>query len=232
MNKSYRHLFFDLDHTLWDFEKNTAEALHDLYDLFQFSKKNGFSCTDLIRVYHEVNNVLWKKFGSGRLDMYELRKIRFPTVLTKLGMKQKDIPANIGMKYLEIAPRKSHVMPYTKDVLKYLNEKYKLHLITNGFNDVQLIKIKHAGINNYFKEIITSDTAGCHKPDKGIFDYALRVSGSKRKEAVMIGDNIEADIQGARNASIDQIYFNPKKLKHDFPVTHEIFSLKELMKIL
>lgn len=225
-------MFFDLDHTLWDFEKNTAEAIHDLYDIFNFFKEKSFSCTDFIRVYHEVNDELWKEFSDNRLDMHDLRKIRFPTVLSRLGMKKEDIPSDIGIRYLEIAPKKRHLMPHTKDVLHYLHKKYKLHLITNGFNDVQHTKIKHAGINNYFEEIITSDSAGCHKPDKNIFEYALQVSGSKRHEALMIGDNIETDIQGARNASIDQIYFNPKKLIHNIPVTFEIYSLKELMKIL
>jgi len=233
MSDPYRHIFFDLDHTLWDFEKNTAEAMHDLYDIFQFSKENGFSCADFIRVYHEVNDMLWKEFSDDRLDMHDLRRIRFPTVLSKLGMKQKDIPSDIGIKYLEIAPKKPHIMPYAKDVLQYLHKKkYTLHLITNGFHDVQHTKIKHSGINIYFEEVITSDTAGYHKPNINIFEYALRVSGSERNEAVMIGDNIETDIQGARNASIDQIYFNPKRLKRTSPVTYEIYSLKELMKIL
>lgn len=225
-------MFFDLDHTLWDFEKNTAEAIQDLYEMFGLSRWKFFSCPDLIRVYHEVNDVLWVEFSHGRIDMLQLRNQRFPLALIKLGMKQKNIPPDIGMRYLEIGPRKQNVMPHTKEVLSYLKKKYHLHLITNGFNDVQHIKLKYAGIHEYFDKIITSDSAGYRKPEKRIFDFALHLAGSDREEAVMIGDNAEADMLGARNASIDQIYFNPKKTKRDFPVTYEIYSLKELIKIL
>jgi putative hydrolase of the HAD superfamily len=153
-------------------------------------------------------------------------------VLKKLGVKQKNIPPDIGVRYLEIGPKKPNVMPHTKEVLSYLKKKYHLHLITNGFNDVQHIKLKYAGIHEYFDKIITSDSAGYRKPEKRIFDFALHLARADREEAIMIGDNAEADMQGARNASIDQIYFNPKKTKRDFPVTFEIYSLKELMKIL
>jgi putative hydrolase of the HAD superfamily len=230
--KDYQHLFFDLDHTLWDFERNTAEALSDLYKMFDLSKWEFFTCEDLIRSYHEVNDLLWKEFSFGNIDMDELRKKRFPLVLKKLGMKQKDIPEQIGTKYLEISPRKSYVMPYAKEALEYLKKKYHLHIITNGFHDVQHTKLKSAGLYHYFDEIITSDSAGSRKPDKGIFEYALRLCKARREKTAMIGDNPDTDMQGAINANIDQIYFNPKRIKRNFPVTHEIFSLKELMKIL
>ena len=230
--KKYRHLFFDLDHTLWDFERNTAEALSELYEMFHLSKWKFFTCKDLIRTYHEVNDVLWKEFSLGQTDMEELRRRRFPAVLKKLGVKSRDIPDEIGMKYLEISPRKHHLMPHTKEVLRYLKKKYKLYVITNGFNDVQHIKLHAAGIDQYFDRVITSDSAGSRKPHEGIFNYALNVCKARREEAVMIGDNPETDMQGALNASIDQIYFNPKNINRDFPVTYEINSLKELMKIL
>ncbi len=228
----YNHLFFDLDHTLWDFERNTAEALRNLYEMFRLSKWKFFDCEDLIRSYHEVNDALWKEFSHEHIDMEELRRKRFPLVMKKIGMQMKDIPARMGDKYLEISPRKPYVMPYAKEALQYLRKKYHLHVITNGFNDVQHIKLKSAGIYHYFDEIITSDSAGYRKPDKGIFDYALRLCKAGREEVVMIGDNPETDMQGAINARWDQIYFNPKRIKRDFPVTYEIFSLKELMKIL
>ncbi len=230
--KKYRHLFFDLDHTLWDFERNTAEAIGDLYEIFDLSKYKFFNCSDLIHTYHEVNDTLWKEFSLGNIDMEELRRKRFPAVLKKLGMKSKDIPEEIGMKYLEISPRKHYLMPHTSEVLLYLKDKYHLHVITNGFDDVQHIKLQSAGIDHFFDQVITSDKAGYRKPDKGIFEYALDVCQATRQEAVMIGDNPETDMQGAINAAIDQIYFNPKNIKREFPVTYEIGSLKELMKIL
>ncbi len=120
----------------------------------------------------------------------------------------------------------------TMEVLQYLHIKYSLHLITNGFEEVQHIKIREADIGKYFKTITTSEEAGVKKPDKQIFEYALEKAQAKISESLMIGDTLEVDIQGARNVGMDQVYYNPLKMDHTQAVSYEIGHLIELMEIL
>ena len=230
--KKYQHLFFDLDHTLWDFDRNTSEAIEELYQIFNFDKWTFFTFQDFMRVFHEVNNYLWDKFNHGLIDRMELRNSRFKLILTKLGVKEEEVPENIGEKYLELAPVKSNVIPFTYEILDYLKPYYKLHIISNGFDDVQHSKLLSSKIHHYFDVIVTSDSSGHRKPQKGIFEFALYQSGANRENAIMIGDNIDTDILGAQNAELDIIFFNPNKIKHDLRVTYEIDSLDQLRNIL
>ena len=230
--KKYKHLFFDLDHTLWDFERNTSEAIKEIYEIFNFSKWKFFSFSDFMKIFNEVNNYLWDKFNHGLIERTELRNTRFNMILGKLGVLENDIPDGIGDKYLELAPVKSNVVPYTYEVLEHLKPNYQLHIISNGFDDVQHSKLKASKIHDYFDIIITSDSSGHRKPQKGIFEFAMKHAGASTTDAIMIGDNIDTDIIGAQNAALDQIFFNPNKLGHDLKVTYEIDSLKQIMNIL
>ena len=230
--KKYTHLFFDLDHTLWDYDINTREANEELYKLFNFSKWSFFTFDDFLSMFHEVNNYLWDKFNHGRIEKMELRNIRFKMILEKLGVNEDDIPEGIDEKYLEIAPIKPNVMPFTHEILDYLKPNYHLHIISNGFDDVQHAKLKASKIHHYFDKIVTSDSSGYRKPQKGIFDYAMSEVNATIQNSLMIGDNIETDIIGAQNAVMDQVYFNPERIKHDLKVTFEIDSLKQIRNIL
>lgn len=232
MLKNYKHLFFDLDHTLWDFDKNTSEALAEIYTLFNFSKWSFFTYNDLMKIFYEVNNYLWDKFNHGLIDRWELRNNRFNIILRKLGVSENEIPKGIGDKYLEVAPAKHYVIPYTFEILDYLKPNYQLHILSNGFDDVQHTKLKSSKIYQYFDKIITSDSSGHRKPQKGIFEFAMNEVGANRQNALMIGDNIDTDIIGAQNASMDHIFFNPTKIKHSLKVTFEIDSLQQIMNIL
>jgi len=226
--RKYQHIFFDLDHTLWDFDKNTGEAIREIYDYFNFSKWNLFGFQELLEIFYEVNDQLWDRFNQGSIDRLELRNIRFPLVLEKLGITSHDVPADIGIKYLEIAPAKSGVVPHAHEVLDFLAGNYRLHIITNGFDDVQHTKLKSAGLYDFFDKIITSDGAGSRKPKKEIFEFALTSAGADITNAIMIGDNLKTDIVGAKNASMDHVFFNPSKAHHSYEVTYEIDNLRQL----
>lgn len=231
MKKGYKHIFFDLDHTLWDYDKNTFETITEIYNLYNLSKLS-ISFDEFLTHFHEINNLLWDKFNHGLIDRYELRDNRFRLILQQLGVRESDIPNDIGETFLEIAPLKSSVVPFTHEVLEYLHPKYQLHIISNGFDDVQYKKLKASNIFHYFDKIITSDNSGYRKPQKEIFEFSMDVVGSSRSDSMFVGDNLDTDIQGAQNAQMDHIFYNPDKKDHTFQVTYEIQSLKEIMNIL
>jgi len=227
--KTYRHLFFDLDHTLWDFEKNSEETLHHLYDHFNLGQLGNFSRDSFYKKYSFINHRLWDLFHKGKISQQELRKNRFVKTLTGLGVAEADVPTGLGDAFTYICPTKSAVFPFTHEVLDYLKEKYVLHIITNGFKDVQAVKLKSSKLDGYFTEVITSECINCTKPDKRIFQHALERAGITAQESLMIGDSLEADILGAMNAGIDQVYFNPEvKQRHQLRATYEVKCLSEL----
>ena len=224
----YRHLFFDLDHTLWDFEKNANETLHTLYERHDFARYGTFSVDEFIRVYSDINHALWRLYQSNKITQTQLRDVRFTRTLTRLGLAEDQIPADISAEFTDILPLKSAVFPYTHEVLDYLKPNYRLHLITNGFNDIQGLKLASSNLTHYFEEVITSEHSGHLKPDLRMFRHALERTGATAAESLMIGDNLECDVLGAYNAGIDQVYFNPNKRRHFNQITHEISCLSEL----
>ena len=227
--KHYRHLFFDLDHTLWDFETNAHETLHQLYQDYNLARYGTFSFAQFSDRYSEVNHALWRLYQANKVTQKQLREVRFVRTLTKLGVAEVDIPTDISARFTDILPQKSAVFPHTHEVLQYLKDKgYVLHLITNGFEDVQHIKLASSKLTDYFTEIITSETSGCLKPDPRMFAHSLERAGATAAESLMIGDNLECDVLGAYNAGIDQVYFNPDKRRHFAQTTYEIASLDEL----
>jgi putative hydrolase of the HAD superfamily len=230
--KPYRHLFFDLDHTLWDFEKNADETLRTLYEQHDFARYGTFSVDEFIRVYSDINHALWRLYQNNKITQQQLRDTRFVRALTRLGVPEAEVPANISAQFTDILPLKSAVFPFTHEVLAYLKPKYQLHLLTNGFNDIQGIKLASSNLTAYFQEVITSEHSGCLKPDPRMFAHALERTGATAAESLMIGDNLECDVLGAHNAGIDQVYFNPEKRRHFTQTTYEISSLSELKDIL
>lgn len=234
MTTKYKHIFFDLDHTLWDFEKNSTEVLSQLYDYHNLISFDKFTKQDFCTKFKEINHQLWSSYNKKHLDRASLRKNRFSFVMEALGAKGEQVSKKLAEDYLQRCPTMHHVFPYTQEVLHYLKneKKYVLHIITNGFEDVQHIKLKSSGLTPYFQEIITADAAGYQKPDKEIFGYALSRIKCREEECIMVGDNLEADITGAKNALIDQVYFNPSKQPHKETITYEICCLSELQQIL
>ncbi|WP_375417892.1 YjjG family noncanonical pyrimidine nucleotidase [uncultured Hymenobacter sp.] len=228
----YRHLFFDLDHTLWDFETNADETLRELFLTHKLARYGSFTVEQFISVYSDINTALWRLYQANKITQQQLRAVRFVRTLTRLGVPEEEVPITISAEFTDILPRKSAVFPHTHELLGYLKPKYNLHLITNGFNDIQAIKLASSGLTDYFQEIITSEHSGHLKPDPRMFQHALARTGATAPESLMIGDNLECDVLGAYNAGIDQVYFNPAKRGHRMQITYEISCLSELRALL
>ncbi|TDN39920.1 noncanonical pyrimidine nucleotidase, YjjG family [Hymenobacter sp. UV11] len=227
--KAYRHLFFDLDHTLWDFETNAHETLEQLFAEYDLGRHGLFSFAEFSTRYRDVNHALWRLYQSNKVTQQQLREVRFVRTLTRLGVAEADVPTDMSARFTDILPYKAAVFPHTHDVLDYLQGKgYHLHLITNGFEDVQHIKLQSSDLKRYFEEVITSEHSGHLKPDPRMFAHALARTGATAAESLMVGDNLECDVLGAYNSGIDQVYFNPDKRRHFAETTYEISSLAEL----
>lgn len=230
--KSYQHIFFDLDHTLWDYEANAGQALAELYMKYNFGRFEAFSPEELANSFFRVNDDLWDDYNHGRIQREDIRLRRFPSVFESLNVSVKEIPPGLEDEYIALSPTKTNTFEGAHEVLEYMNERYEVHLITNGFDDIQTTKMTSAGIIHHFDVIITSETAGYRKPDPRIFELALQRAGAEKHHSIMIGDNLKADIGGARDYGLDTVFFNPQEVKHTDEVTHEIKRLHELMELL
>ena len=231
--KPYRHLFFDLDHTLWDFEKNANETLRHLFAHYDLGRYGTFTVDAFMGYYSQVNHALWRLYQSNKITQQQLRSTRFARTLTKLGVPEAEVPADISEQFTDLLPRKTAVFPYTFELLDYLRGRgYALHLLTNGFKETQHLKLAAAKLTAYFREVVTSECSGYLKPDGRMFAHALARAGATAPASLMIGDNLECDVLGAANAGLDQVYFNPEKRRHFAQVTYEISCLSELRDIL
>lgn len=229
----YKHLFFDLDHTLWDFEKNSAECLADIYNIFKFKDLNISSLDAFQQEFSIVNKHHWSLLEQNLITHEELRRRRFKETLINLGA---DVDETFGLEinecFLGLLPQKAHLIDGTVELLEYLLPNYELHIISNGWQDIQVNKMKSSEIHHYFGEIITNELAGTRKPDRRIFDYAVEVTNANLTESLMIGDNYEADILGAISANMDTVFYNPDNLPTGQKPTFEIKKLVELKEIL
>ena len=231
-NSKYKHIFFDLDHTIWDFDKNAEETLHELYAIHRLNNLGLQSADIFIETYTRNNHKLWAQYHVGAITKDYLREARFRTTFLELGVKPELIPEGFEDEYVKLCPTKTNLFPGAHEVLTYLRSKYILHLISNGFKESTEIKIAGSNIAAYFDQVIISENVGVNKPDPAIFQHALDVAGAKKEESLMIGDSIEADIRGAMNFGMDTIYFNPMSATKPDDVLVEITGLKELMGIL
>jgi len=224
----YKHLFFDLDHTLWDFDANAKATLNDLHIQLELTAK-GIEFELFFKNYLVHNERLWEKYRNGQIKQAELRYKRMWLTLLDFKIVDESLAKKLGTQFLELLPTRTQLFPNTKEILKYLKDKgYVLHLITNGFDAVQHSKLKHSGLTHFFKEVITSECSNCLKPQKEIFEYAFNRCEAVPQECIMIGDNFEADIQGAINAGIDQVHVNFERLPTPVKPTYTIYNLKEL----
>lgn len=224
----YKHLFFDLDHTLWDFDANAKATLNDLHHQLQLTSR-GIDFELFFQSYLLHNERLWEKYRKGLIKQAELRYKRMWLTLLDFKVADEVLAKELGTQFLNLLPTRTQLFPYTMEILKYLKDKgYVLHLITNGFDEVQHSKLNNSGLTQFFKEVITSECSNCLKPQKEIFEYAFNRCGAFPEECIMIGDNIEADIQGAINAGIDQVHVNFERLSTPVKPTYTVYSLKEL----
>ena len=228
----YKDLFFDLDHTIWDFELNSKETLWDLHLKYELEAKGINNFDEFYSIYSVHNHKLWDRYTKGFIKQEELRWKRIYLSLLDYKIADEALSKEMSVDYLDILPNKKNLFPYTIEILEYLKSKdYTMHLITNGFESVQFKKIKNSNLADYFTEVITSEASNSLKPNKEIFEYALKASNAKLETSIMIGDNESADIQGAINAGMDSIFVNHLQIQPTVPATHTITHLNELENI-
>jgi putative hydrolase of the HAD superfamily len=211
---------------------NSYQTICELAGKHRLAERGISSIDDFICRYKVINDQLWADYSHDLVDRETLRSERFKRAFKLFGIEDDKLSADFGNDYVAHSPFKSNLMPHSLDVLEYLSSKYQLHIITNGFEEVQHIKIEKSNLKKYFNKVITSDMASCKKPDVKIFEYSMNLAKADSSNSIMIGDSLEADIIGARNSGMAQVFFNPEKLPHKEKVTHEINSLQELKKIL
>ena len=229
--KTYKHIFFDLDRTIWDFEQNMSDALRDVF--FDFNLDSAFpNLPTFISTFTKHNDYLWEKYRLGELKKDVLRFKRFELTLRDYGVNEPLLVKKIDEEYIRITPMKTALIPNAREVLEYLKPKYKLHIISNGFNEVQFPKLERCHIAEYFDKVITSESSGYHKPCPEAFGISLSTANAKKEESLMVGDDMEIDIIGAKKFGIDQVFFNPKKISPKVKPTYEIHSLIELKTLL
>jgi len=230
--KRYTHLFFDLDHTLWDFDTNSKHTLRELYHKLELQQK-GVHDFDLFHsIYIAHNEKLWERYRNGSIKVEELRLKRMCQTLLDFKIGDEYLAEKMSTEFLDLLPTRTQVFPHTFEILDYLTDKgYQLHLITNGFEKTQNRKLQYSGLKKYFIEVITSEGSNSLKPQKEIFEYAMNKVSCCAEECIMIGDSLEVDIQGAMNAGMDQVFVNHLCVECNLKPTYTIYSLKELERI-
>ena len=224
--KEKKAVFFDLDHTLWDFEKNSALTFQVI-----LQKHNVEVDIEMfIENYIPINLKYWKMYRDGHISQQELRYKRLKEAFVTVGCDVEDIIIDkLWEDYIALLPTYNHLYEGTVEILEYLRPNYSLHIITNVVQEIA--KLKNADIYHYFDTITNSEQAGCKKPDAKIFEYALKIANVEKNTGVMIGDCIEADVQGALDCGLDAIYFNENKLavKEGIPQVHHLLELKNFL---
>lgn len=200
-----QHVFFDLDHTLWDFEKNSALAFQKIFK--EVSLELDFD--QFLAVYIPINLEYWRLYREDQISKKELRYQRLKKAFDAIELEVADETINrLSVLYIDNLPNFNHLFEGTIEILDYLQDKYTLHLITNGFEEVQSKKLRQSGIFDYFEEIVTSESVGVKKPNPRVFRHALEVAKASPENSIMIGDSFEADVLGAHGVGMDTIFCN------------------------
>ncbi len=224
------HLFFDLDRTLWDFDTNSRLALSEIFQTKDLQAILGVGFDEFYQTYVIENEKCWDDYRIGAMSKEVLRFERFLRTIQRFDQNQKALAVEMGDMYVATSPLKTALMEGTKEVLSTLQARgYRMHIITNGFEEIQYVKLKNTGIDHYFEEIITSERAGVKKPHQQIFHHSLKLAKASPNDSVMIGDDLPVDILGAKAVGMKQVYFNPKAAPHQEEITKEIQSLKEML---
>jgi len=227
----FTHIFFDLDHTLWDYDLNARKVLNDLYQQFDLQREIVFGPERFTEVFFKTNDTLWQQYNQGNIDRDEIRTQRFRKVMAKCGAPGFEKTEAMSEYFLFNCPRQKATIADATMILDYLSKRYHLSVVTNGFDDVQCIKLEACGLDKYFSHVFTSETTGHKKPSREIFDHAVKEVNAHVSTTLMIGDNHSTDIMGARNAGITPLLYNPRGLvKSDCQL--QIKTLSELMRLL
>lgn len=224
-NMDIKHIFFDLDHTLWDFDRNSDLAFEAIFKNFDIQINLG----DFLRVYKPINREYWNKYEKNLVSKIELRRGRFAEAFSCFDITYSVSELDkLAEAYLDTLPKNNYLIKGAKDILESLTDLYDLHIITNGFDQVQKRKLINSGIANCFKTVTTSDSIGVKKPDALIFEYALKTAGAQPTNSLMIGDSYEADVLGAKATGMEAIFFNyhQDELPCDVLIITELKQLK------
>ncbi len=228
-------LFFDLDRTLWDFDRNSREALRMIFDEHARPELNEPVGVDaFIAEYERENERCWAEYQAGRMTQAELRPTRFRRTLEALGMEastlREDLSHALGQAYVERSPFLPHLIPGAMEVVETLKSNgHRLFIITNGFEEVQHIKMEHSGLKPHFEQVFTSDALGHKKPAPEAFHASLKAAASRPEDAVMIGDDLAADVVGARQVGMRAVHFNPKAHAHGEQVWRTVTDLGQIL---
>lgn len=228
----YKHLFIDLDDTLWDIQQNSKECLLEIY--IDYGYNNYYETfDDYYNIYMPSNHHLWGLYRDGIINKDELIVERFLVPLREFGVNDKVYAKNVSDDFLERTTRKTKLVEGSIELLDYLKPKYKMHILSNGFIEVQHKKIENSGLSPYFENIILSDDIGVNKPHADLFNHAIKKANAHRHQTLMIGDSWDADIVGAYNSNIHQLWYNPQGLQNNsFTPTYNVQQLQEIKDIL
>ncbi|QBN19943.1 YjjG family noncanonical pyrimidine nucleotidase [Flavobacterium nackdongense] len=224
MNRTITDVFFDLDHTLWDFEKNSALAFETVFKMQDLE----VNVTEFLKFYVPINREYWERYRKDEITQKQLRYGRLKDAFDLINFPISDEMIEVlSAEYIHYLPKFNHLFDGTIEILDYLKTKYNLHIITNGFAEIQGNKLDNSYISHYFKTITNSEMAGVKKPNQKIFEYALNLAEAKKENSIMIGDCIEADVQGALDAGLDAVFFNENKV----PVAINIKQVNHLLEL-
>lgn len=230
--KQYKHIFFDLDRTLWDFDAAAEVAFERIYEKYNLKSFGIPSAHEFHEVYHPLNEQLWVLYRADQITKDELNRTRFLKPLEHYDIHDIELADHLSEDYVYWSPRIVRLVSGTMELLGYLKPKYHLHLITNGFQEVQHTKLSGSGLEPYFETLTVSEEVGVKKPNPEIFQYALHKANAAAEDSLMIGDEMAVDIDGARDAGMDTLFFNPKGEIIEGERTYEVCNLLEIKKIL
>ena len=228
----YKHIFFDLDHTLWDHDKNSHEALTKIDKNLGVSELCETDFESFHKEYIKINYALWTDYHQKKIEKALLRWKRFQLTLNTFQINDEVLAKQMADDYLDMCPKGPHLIAHAHEVLEYLARKYNLHIVTNGFKEAQRTKIEYSNLNRYFTEIIISEEVGYLKPNPEIFNVTMQKLGTTVDNCIMIGDNLETDIAGAQNAGMDFYFFNPDRNDSEIEDSRQIIKLNQLIDLL
>lgn len=231
--ENIRHIFFDLDNTLWDYRRNAKITLAKLYEEFQVEEKYGYTFNDFYPYYYESNEQLWADFRDRKVTKEQLRARRFPEAFQNMGIPDPDFALEYETCFVNEVTNSGYMVEGAEEILEYLKAKYELHILSNGFEEVTFQKINGCIIKDYVKTITTAEGAGAPKPDPRAFQSAADKARAKKEESVYIGDDWVADMMGATRFGMRAVFFNPLNENHlwvdEIPVVDKLIELKNYL---
>ncbi|MDR0438123.1 MAG: YjjG family noncanonical pyrimidine nucleotidase [Bacteroidales bacterium] len=224
---NYKHLFFDLDRTLWDFDQNNRNSMFETYHQFDF----GVDFETFFSTYKTINKMLWDAYGRGEIKKELLHVNRFYLTLKELKIDNLLTATEFAEVYSQNIEKHNILMPHAKEILEFLKPNFKLYIVTNGFKEFQYRKLRNSGIEPFFDGIFISETVGYHKPHLAFFEHVLEKTNAKKDDSLIIGDDMKSDIQGAKNIGMACVLYNPTN-ENDLVADYRIDSLLELKEVL